>query len=63
MTDTATLLDCLAAFLLVSGAFFSLVADVGLLVLTDLLDRMHAAAKPQVLGLMLMLAEIGRAHV
>ena len=33
MTDTATLLDWLAAFLLVSGAFFSLVAGVGLLVL------------------------------
>ena len=30
MTDTATLLDWLAAFLLVSGAFFSLVAGVGL---------------------------------
>ncbi len=56
MTETATLLDWLAAFLLVSGAFFSLVAGVGLLVLPDLLARMHAAAKPQVLGLLLMLA-------
>ncbi|MCV7748326.1 monovalent cation/H(+) antiporter subunit G [Micrococcus luteus] len=56
MTDTATLLDWLAAFLLVSGAFFSLVAGVGLFVLPDLLARMHAAAKPQVLGLLLMLA-------
>lgn len=59
MTDTATLLDWLAAFLLVSGAFFSLVAGVGLLVLPDLLARMHAAAKPQVLGLLLMLAGLG----
>lgn len=56
MTETATLLDWLAAFLLVSGAFFSLVAGVGLLVLPDLLARMHASAKPQVLGLLLMLA-------
>jgi len=56
MTDTATLLDWLAAFLLVRGAFFSLVAGVGLFVLPDLLARMHAAAKPQVLGLLLMLA-------
>ncbi|MCV7738151.1 monovalent cation/H(+) antiporter subunit G [Micrococcus luteus] len=56
MTETATLLDWLAAFLIVSGAFFSLVAGVGLLVLPDLLARMHAAAKPQVLGLLLMLA-------
>ena len=59
MTDTATLLDWLAAFLLVSGAFFSLVAGVGLFVLPDLLARMHAAAKPQVLGLLLMLAGLG----
>lgn len=59
MTDTATLLDWLAAILLVSGAFFSLVAGVGLLVLPDLLARMHAAAKPQVLGLLLMLAGLG----
>lgn len=56
MTDLATLLDWLSALLLVSGAFFTLVAGVGLLLLPDLLARMHASAKPQVLGLMLMLA-------
>ena len=59
MTDTATLLDWLAAFLIVSGAFFSLVAGVGLFVLPDLLARMHAAAKPQVLGLVLILFGAG----
>ena len=56
MTETATFLDWLSAALLVSGAFFTLVAGVGLLLLPDLLARMHASAKPQVLGLMLMLA-------
>ncbi|MDY6054897.1 monovalent cation/H(+) antiporter subunit G [Micrococcus sp.] len=48
-------LNWTSAVLLISGAFFSLVAGVGLLVLPDLLTRIHAAAKPQVLGLMLML--------
>lgn len=56
MTDAATLVDWLSAALLVAGAFFTLVAGVGLLLLPDLLARMHASAKPQVLGLMLMLA-------
>ena len=55
MTDPLLLLDWLAALLIVAGAFFSLVAGVGLFVLPDLLSRMHAAAKPQVLGLLLML--------
>lgn len=56
MTDPVTLLDWLAAGLLVAGAFFSLVAGVGLFLLPDLLARMHASAKPQVLGLLLMLS-------
>lgn len=55
MDDPTSLLDWAAALLFVSGAFFSLVAGVGLFVLPDLLSRMHAAAKPQVLGLLLML--------
>ena len=55
MTDLSTLLDWLSALLLVAGAFFTLVAGVGLLLLPDLLARMHASAKPQVLGLLLML--------
>lgn len=56
MAETALLWDIVAAVLLISGAFFSLVAGVGLTVLPDLLTRIHAAAKPQVLGLLLMLA-------
>lgn len=51
-------MDWAAALLLVAGAFFSLVAGIGLVVLPDLLARMHASAKPQVLGLLLMLAGV-----
>lgn len=62
MTDLSTILDWVAAGLLISGAFFSFVAGVGLLLLPDLLTRMHAAAKPQVLGLLLMLAGLALHH-
>jgi len=50
-----TLLDVLAGICFVSGAFLSLAAGVGVLRFPDLLARMHAGTKPQVLGLMLML--------
>ncbi|WP_104106948.1 monovalent cation/H(+) antiporter subunit G [Nocardioides sp. 616] len=48
------LLDLLSAVLLLSGSFFALVAAIGVLRLPDLLSRMHAATKPQVIGLMLV---------
>jgi multicomponent Na+:H+ antiporter subunit G len=48
--------DFLAATCLISGALLSLAAGVGLLRFPDLLSRMHAATKPQVLGLLLILA-------
>jgi multicomponent Na+:H+ antiporter subunit G len=48
--------DVLAGTCLVSGALLSLAAGVGLLRFPDLLSRMHAATKPQVLGLLLILA-------
>ncbi len=51
----ATVADALAATCLVLGALLSLIAAVGLLRLPDVLTRMHAATKPQVLGLMLVL--------
>ncbi|HEX5200499.1 MAG TPA: monovalent cation/H(+) antiporter subunit G [Actinoplanes sp.] len=51
-----TLADILAGACLVSGALLSLAAGVGLLRFPDLLSRMHAATKPQVLGLLLILA-------
>jgi multicomponent Na+:H+ antiporter subunit G len=44
---------------MVVGALMSLGAAIGLLRFPDLLSRMHAATKPQVLGLFLLLAAIG----
>jgi len=47
--------DVLAGCCLVTGALLSLAAAMGLLRFPDLLSRMHAATKPQVLGLLLIL--------
>jgi multicomponent Na+:H+ antiporter subunit G len=44
-------LDLLAAISLLLGAFLSLAAGVGLVRFPDALSRMHAATKPQILGL------------
>ncbi|WP_030485279.1 monovalent cation/H(+) antiporter subunit G [Nocardioides aequoreus] len=49
-------LDVLGALLLLLGSLLSLVAAIGVLRFPDLLTRMHAATKPQVLGLMLVAA-------
>ncbi|QOC91925.1 monovalent cation/H(+) antiporter subunit G [Micromonospora craniellae] len=49
------ILDIVAAVCLISGALLSLAAGVALVRFPDLLTRMHAAAKPQVLGLLLVL--------
>lgn len=46
--------DIPAGILLVSGAFLSFAAGVGITRFPDLLARMHAATKPQALGVMLM---------
>lgn len=58
-TGIDVLLEALAAVCLVAGALMSLGAAVGLLRFPDLLSRMHAATKPQVLGLLLLLAAVG----
>ncbi|GAA5154313.1 monovalent cation/H(+) antiporter subunit G [Nocardioides marinquilinus] len=47
-------LDLAGAASLLLGALFSLVAAIGIVRLPDLLTRMHAATKPQVLGLLLV---------
>ncbi|MBT2512246.1 monovalent cation/H(+) antiporter subunit G [Arthrobacter sp. ISL-30] len=52
-------IDALTAVFLVAGALMSLAAAIGLLRFPDLMSRMHAATKPQVLGLFLVLAAIG----
>lgn len=46
--------DLVGAVLLLLGAVLSLIAAIGVLRFPDLLTRMHAATKPQVLGLMLV---------
>jgi multicomponent Na+:H+ antiporter subunit G len=51
--------NVVSAVFMVVGAVMSLGAAIGLLRFPDLLSRMHAATKPQVLGLFLLLASIG----
>lgn len=51
----STVLDVLAGIFFVAGSFLTLAAGVGVLRFPDLLARMHAGAKPQVLGVLLAL--------
>jgi multicomponent Na+:H+ antiporter subunit G len=51
-------LDLLAAVCVLLGAFLSLLAGVGLLRFPDALSRLHAATKPQILGLLFVLTGI-----
>lgn len=51
-------LDIIAGVFLVLGSFLSFVAGLGILRFPDLLTRMHAATKPQVLGLMLLMSAL-----
>ncbi|MEU6076490.1 monovalent cation/H(+) antiporter subunit G [Micromonospora sp. NPDC047074] len=50
-----TVADWLASACLVLGALLSLAAGIGVLRFPGTLDRMHAATKPQVLGVLLLL--------
>lgn len=54
-----TVLDTVGAVCIVAGSLLSLAAGVALLRFPDLLSRMHAATKPQVLGLLLVLTGCG----
>jgi multicomponent Na+:H+ antiporter subunit G len=56
-----SLFDEVAAVLVVASAVLALSAAVGLSRFPDLFTRMHAAAKPQTLGVLLALAAIGLA--
>ena len=49
-------LDILTSVLILSGSALALTAAIGVLRFPDTLSRMHAATKPQVLGLLLVLA-------
>ncbi|MEV0722505.1 monovalent cation/H(+) antiporter subunit G [Micromonospora purpureochromogenes] len=53
--SAGTIADWLGAVALVAGALLSLAAGIGVLRFPDVLDRMHAATKPQVLGALLLL--------
>ena len=53
------MIDAVSAVFMVTGALMSLGAAIGLLRFPDLMSRMHAATKPQVLGLFLLLAALG----
>ena len=46
--------DIAAGVCLLLGSIFALIAAIGVVRLPDLLSRMHAATKPQVIGLMLV---------
>jgi multicomponent Na+:H+ antiporter subunit G len=48
-------LDIASSVCLIAGAAFSLAAGIALIRFPDILSRMHAATKPQVLGLLLVL--------
>ncbi len=51
--------EVVAATFLLSGSVLAFAAGLGLLRFGDLLARSHAATKPQVLGVLLMLAGLG----
>lgn len=50
-----TAFDVVAAVLILSGSALALTAAIGVVRFPDTLSRMHAATKPQVLGLLLVL--------
>lgn len=54
-----TWFDVASAVCLLAGCVLSLVAAIGLIRFPDLLSRMHAGTKPQVLGLLLILVGVG----
>jgi multicomponent Na+:H+ antiporter subunit G len=50
--------DVLALLCVIGATVFSIVAGIGLLRFPDALSRLHAATKPQVFGLLLIIAAI-----
>ena len=53
-----TVLDATAGVLLVVGALLSVATGIGLLRFPDALSRLHAGTKPQIFGLICILAAI-----
>jgi multicomponent Na+:H+ antiporter subunit G len=52
---TGAVADWLGGFCLLAGALLGLAAGIGVYRFPDALGRMHAATKPQVLGVLLLL--------
>src|SRR5690606_25886667 len=52
------LFDILALICMIGAVVFSVLAGIGLLRFQDVLSRLHAATKPQVFGLMLLIVAI-----
>lgn len=50
--------DVLASVLFLCGSFLVMVAGIGVARFPDLLSRMHAATKPQVLGLAMLMTGV-----
>ena len=50
------MIDVLAGTLLVAGSLMATIAAIGIVRFPDVLSRMHAATKPQTVGLLLILA-------
>lgn len=53
-----TVIDVIAGTFMILGCMMSLAAGIGMLRFPDLLSRLHAATKPQVLGLLLLLSAL-----
>ncbi|MET0931978.1 MAG: monovalent cation/H(+) antiporter subunit G [Aeromicrobium sp.] len=53
------MIDVITGFLLISGALMATIAAIGIVRFPDVLSRMHAATKPQTLGLLLILTGLG----
>lgn len=53
------IVELIASVLVLAGAFFCFTAALGVLRFPDVLTRLHAATKPQVFGLLLILLGVG----
>jgi multicomponent Na+:H+ antiporter subunit G len=53
------MIDVIAGTLLIAGALMATIAAIGIVRFPDVLSRMHAATKPQTVGLLLILAGLG----
>src|SRR6476660_5294234 len=54
-----TTIDLVASIALILGALMSLLAGIAVLRFPDTMSRIHAATKPQVLGIMLLMLGLG----